>query len=265
MKGLLNMKTKTILYKLSKKFPKSIAKKYYDFPGLQIGKLKNDINSILLCLDFDDIVFNYMKENDLFDKIDLIITHHPFIFGTYKQVLNNDPLKLELTNKMLEKDIPIYSYHTNFDEGKDGMNDALANKLNLLNIRPLISDPMARGGELEEEMDVQGFSKFAKERLNVAYGELIDCGNKIIKTVAIVGGGGWHSYLNAKNEGYDIFISGDIPHHGRRGVVLNHYNYLNLPHEIEKIFMEQMERNLLEIDASLKIYKVDHEELPKII
>ena len=70
---------------------------------------------------------------------------------------------------------------------------------------------------------------------------------------------------NAQKEGYDIFISGDIPHHGRREVVLRKYNYLDLPHEIEKIFMPQMEETLLSIDPTLEIVKVDHEELPILI
>ena len=42
-------------------------------------------------------------------------------------------------------------------------------------------------------------------------------------------------------------------------------NYLDLPHEIEKIFMPQMKKLLLEMDDSLEIIIVDHEKLPKVI
>lgn len=259
------MKTRVLLSKLAKKFPKSIAKKYHDYVGLQFGKLKEDTNTILLCLDFDDIVFEKAKEIIDFNKIDLVISHHPFIYGTFKKVLKNDQVKFNLIKKLEKYNLPIYSYHTNFDEGIDGMNDALAKELGLLNIEQLESIPMARGGYLKEEMDIISFSKYAKEKLDVSYGELLNFGKDKIKSVAIVGGGGRHYYLDAMNEDYDIFISGDIPHHGRRGVVLNKYNYLNLPHEIERIFMKQMKKILLDIDSNLNIIVIDHEELPTLI
>ncbi len=259
------MKTRVLLFKLAKKFPKSIAKKYHDYVGLQFGKLKEDTNTILLCLDFDDIVFEKAKEIIDVNKIDLIISHHPFIFGTFKKVLKNDQVKFNLIKKLEKYNLPIYSYHTNFDEGIDGMNDALAKELGLLNIKQLESIPMARGGYLKEKMDIITFSKYAKEKLDVSYGELLNFGKDKIKSVAIIGGGGWHCYLDAMNENYDIFISGDIPHHGRRGVVLNKYNYLNLPHEIERIFMKQMKKILLDIDSNLNIIVIDHEKLPILI
>ena len=85
------------------------------------------------------------------------------------------------------------------------------------------------------------------------------------KDVAIVGGGGWHSFRIAQNEDYDIFISGDMPHHARREVISYKFNYLDLPHEIEKIFMKQMKMILLEINPSLEIISLDHEVLPKVI
>lgn len=259
------MKTKALLKKLSKYYPKSIAKKYHDYPGLQTGKLKEDVKTILLCLDFDEIVFNKMKENNLLNKIDLIITHHPFIYGKKKYVFLNDQNKEKLCNLIDSYNIPICSYHTNFDEGINGMNDALTNELDLTNIKPLNTMPMARCGALKKSMNINDFAKYAKEKLDVDYGLLLPYGKSEISSVAIVGGGGWYGYRNAQEEGYDIFISGDIPHHGRRGVISYKYNYLDLPHEIEKIFMKQMKKVLLDIDNQLNIITIDHEELPKLI
>ena len=44
------MKTKTLLKKIAKYFPKSLAESY-DHVGLQCGKIKEETNTILLCLD----------------------------------------------------------------------------------------------------------------------------------------------------------------------------------------------------------------------
>ena len=258
------MKTKILLKKLAKNFPKSLAESY-DHVGLQCGKIKEETKTILLCLDYDEKVYQYIIDNNLSDKIDMIISHHPFIFGTRAKVLKRDPLKKELFDKTLELNIPVYSYHTNFDGGKEGMNDALTRELELENIISLETEPMARGGTLKNEMEIHDFAKYAMKKLNVNYGLLINEGKSKIKKVAIIGGGGWSSYLNAMNEGYDIYISGDIPHHGRRGVVANKFNYLDLPHEIEKIFMKQFKKVLLTIDSELQILTIDQEDLPEFL
>lgn len=258
------METKTLLKKLGKKFPKSLSEPW-DHPLKQVGNIKNDTKTILLCLDFDEIVYDFMEKNELLDKVDLIITHHPFIFGTFKKVIDSDEHKKELVLKLNEHNLCIYSYHTNFDTAKDGMNDALAARLELVDVKPLVNDKMARGGRLKEPMEVEEFSKYVKNKFNASYGLLLPYGKKIIESCAIIGGGGSSTYKAAQEEGYDIFISGDNVHHRRREIIADKYNYLDLPHEIERIFMEQMKNILLSIDPSLNIITFDHEIEPKVI
>ena len=255
------MKTKELLLKFSKRFPKRIAKMNHDRVGLMSGKLPEEVHKIFLCLDFDHEIFDLVKK----EMPDLILTHHPFIYGTRARVLKYDPVKRALVEKIEALGIPVYSMHTNFDTGKGGMNDALAEALGLLDIKPGLKDPMMRGGRLPHPMDVEEFAKFATKTFNVDYSLLIARGNKTINSVAIIGGGGSRRWILAKDEGYDIFISGDAPHYVRRDVVLNDYNYLDMPHEIEKIFMPQMKKLLLELDPSLEIVTVDHEKLPEVI
>ncbi|MBR0294989.1 MAG: Nif3-like dinuclear metal center hexameric protein [Bacilli bacterium] len=255
------MKTKVLLAKLAKRFPKKYAKMNHDFVGLMAGKLPEEVHKILLCLDFDEEVFPLALEY----KPDLILTHHPFIFGPKSKVLKSDTVKAALYEKVLDNNLVIYSMHTNFDTGKGGMNDALSEALGLKDVYAPEDEIMMRIGYLEKEMEVEEFARYAKKRLNVDYGLLIAKGNKMIKKVGIIGGGGSRDFIVARNEGADIYISGDVPHHVRRGVVTLGYNYLDLPHEIEKIFMPQMKKLLLEMDDTLDIYIVDHEELPKVI
>ena len=255
------MKTIDLLRKLAKKFPKRYAKMNHDYVGLMTGKLSEEVKKIVLCLDFDQQVLPLVKEN----KPDLIITHHPFIYGTKAKVFKWDKRKEELSNEIDALGIPVYSFHTNFDTGKDGMNDALAEALGLENIYAPEKDIMMRIGELKEAMPVEEFAKFAKARFDLEYGLLINEGPTMIKKVGIVGGGGSRSWNIARDEGCDIYISGDAPHHVRRSIVNENFNYLDFPHEMEKVFMPQMKKILLSIDNSLEILMVDHEELPKVI
>ena len=247
---------------LAKRFPKSI-KSRGDRIGLMTGKLPDNINHVLLCLDFDEIVLEMVRKTD--KKPDLILTHHPFIYGPRQTVLKHNDTKRRVCEEIDKLGIPVYSMHTNFDTGRGGMNDALAEALKLQNVRPLEKCRMARGGELEKVMEIHEFALYANKCLNLEYSHLINGGKKEIKTVAIVGGGGSREFRIAMDEGYDIFISGDIPHHARRDVLAEHYNFLDVSHEIERIFMPQMKKLLLEIDPTLKVDIIDHEVIPELI
>ena len=255
------MKTKLLIRKLATRFPKRLAKFYHDHVGLMTGKLPEEVHKIVLCLDFDWEVLPLIKEN----KPDFIITHHPFIYGTKYQVFKRDKNKEILCNEIDALGVPVYSMHTNFDSGKGGMNDALTEALGLENVYMPEKEPCMRIGELKEAMPVEEFARFAKARLDVDYGLLIAEGPEMVKKVGIVGGGGSRDWPVARDEGCDIYISGDVPHYIRRSIVLEKFNYLDLPHEIEKIFMPQMKKILLSLDPTLEILMIDHEELPKVI
>lgn len=254
------IKTKSLLKKLSFNFPKKIAKKYSDFVGTMIGPLKEETNRVVLCLDFDSSILSEVEKI----KPDLIITHHPFFFGSKTKILKYDLEKKMVYERLKSLNIPLISMHTNFDEGKEGMNDALANALGLSNIYAPLSDPMMRIGEITP-MNIEDFALFAKEKLNVDYGLLINEGSKIIKKVGIIGGGGSRSFKVAIEEKCDIYISGDMPHHVRRDIILSKFNYLDVPHEVERIFMPTMKKILLSIDDKLEVFEINHEKEPKVI
>lgn len=255
------MNTKLLLRKLAYYFPKRIAKENHDYVGIMVPKLKEETNSVLLCLDFDGEVLSLIEKNKI--NPDLIITHHPFFFGKKSEILKSDLEKKRLYESLINKNIPLYSMHTNFDTGINGMNDALANLLNLKNIYSPVEEPMMRIGELESVMKINSFVNYALNKFNVNYGLLINEGKQEIKKVALIGGGGSRSYSIAKKLGADIYISGDAPHHVRRSIVNDKYNYLDLPHEIEKIFMPQLKKIINSIDSNIKVYIIDHEIEPK--
>ena len=255
------MNTRKLLLKLSKQFPKRYAKANHDRVGLMNGKLPEEVHKILLCLDFDYQVLPIAKK----EKPDLILTHHPFIFGTRSFVLSHDTVKASLCDELDKLGIPVYSMHTNFDTGIGGMNDALAEALELEDIRVIEKDIMMRGGKLKKPMEVEEFAKFVKDKLEIDYALLVAAGKTTISSCAIIGGGGSRRWSLAKEEGYDIFISGDAPHYVRRDVIAYGYNYLDVPHEVEKIFMPTMKKILLNIDKDLEVVIVNHEEMPNVI
>lgn len=255
------MKTRTMLNMLAKRFPKKYAKAYHDHVGLMTGKLPLEVNKILLCLDLDEELFETVKKV----HPDIVISHHPFIFGTRAKVFKYDPLKKDLCERIDALGIPVYSFHTNFDAGRGGMNDALTSALSLENVYTPLKDISMRIGTLPNPMNIDEFVRYALHTFNIDYGQLISNGNKNISKVGIIGGGGSRSWNIAMEEGCDIYISGDAPHHVRRDIVNAKFNYLDVPHEVEKIFMPTMKKILLEMDSSLEIIEIDHEKLPTLV
>jgi dinuclear metal center YbgI/SA1388 family protein len=255
------LKTKTLLQAWGKDFPKHLAKKYGDYVGLMCGKLPSSIQKVVIVLDMETTILDQV----IAMQPDLVITHHPLIYGTRARVFKTDAQRAQLVKTLEKHRIPVYSLHTNFDEGRGGMNDALAETLGLIDIHPLIDDPLARGGRLPKPMHGQQFANFARMKFNVPYGLFIAEGKPMISTVALIGGGGAKYFSNAQKQGYDVFISGDAPHHVRRAIVNAKYNYLDLPHEIESIFLPTMRDYLLKLDPTLKIDISLRQTLPTLV
>ena len=233
----------------------------HDFVGLMTGKLPEEVHKIVLALDCDWEIFPLIKE----EHPDLVLTHHPLVYGLRSRVFKRDPSKKELCDALDKEGIPVYSMHTNFDTAKGGMNDALCEALKLQDVKVNEKNIMMRGGRLEKAMDVEEFAKYANKCFKVNYSLLINKGKQKIETVALIGGGGSYNWPIAKEDGYDIYISGDAPHHVRRDVVNAKYNYLDMPHEIEKICMPTMKKIINEIDGDIEIVMIDHEVEPKVI
>ena len=108
---------KEIIRKIEKKYPLQLA---YDWDnvGLLVGDTESEIKKILVVLEANEKVVDEAVKND----IDLVVTHHPFIFGKISNV-NTTNLKGKLIHKLIKNNIAVYSMHTNFDIAFDGLND----------------------------------------------------------------------------------------------------------------------------------------------
>ena len=108
---------KQIIKKIESKYPLNLA---YDWDnvGLIIGDVESDIKKVLIVLEANDKVVDEAIKNN----IDLIITHHPFIFSKINKI-NTTNYKGKLIHKLIKNDISLYSMHTNFDIAFDGLND----------------------------------------------------------------------------------------------------------------------------------------------
>ncbi|HHZ03275.1 MAG TPA: Nif3-like dinuclear metal center hexameric protein [Tissierellia bacterium] len=202
----------------------------WDNSGLQIGSTDSNINKIMLTLDLDmEATEEAVKEN-----VDLIITHHPFFFGSIKKIdLNTYDGKI--IRELINSSINLYSIHTNYDIAEYGVSANIAQKLNIKDykvLQPINSDESGYGGIGEiSPVNILDYAKKVKESLN-ANGIKLYCSDysRIIKRVAFCGGSGSDFIDNAIKEEADVYITGDIKYHQAQWAIKNNLCVIDAGH-----------------------------------
>jgi len=113
----------------------------YDNSGLQVGDLEMEVSGILITLDVTEQVLQ--EAEDL--GFNLVVSHHPVIFDGLKSLTGRNASQ-RIVKQAIQKDIAIYSGHTNFDAIVGGVNSVMAHRLGL--VRQKILDPMS--GQLKK-------------------------------------------------------------------------------------------------------------------
>lgn len=113
--------------------PKKIAAMDGDPIGLAIGTLNKPVSKVLVTLDVNEKVVDEAIENGC----QLIISHHPPIFRKLANLRTDNP-KGQLLEKCIKNDIAVYAAHTNLDVAEGGVNDLLAEALQLKNCKTLV-------------------------------------------------------------------------------------------------------------------------------
>ncbi len=104
----------------------------WDNVGLQIGDGSQPVETIRVALDpTPDVVKSASK-----DDVDLLITHHPLIFHPVRSIDLDTPMGYIIQTAMQSR-MAIYSAHTNLDSAMGGLNDVLANRIGLEDLKVL--------------------------------------------------------------------------------------------------------------------------------
>lgn len=236
------------IYKIADEIaPKCLSDEYcrtagaYDNSGLLVEA----------CEEVTGIVFSLDLTNAAIDKAiasgaNLIITHHPVIYGKIDHICMSDPLVLgEKLVRCIRQGVSVISMHLNLDVAKDGIDDSLMQGVllasgetegagtRLIGIQHPVEDsgygkvydvkPMDLGTLATNMKDV-----FSTERI-VVYG---DKNVKITRAASFCGAGADEgAILYAKRMGAQVMISSDFKHHllqllselGISVIVLTHY------------------------------------------
>ena len=103
-----------------------------------------DNDGLMVCPDPEKVVKKVLVALDVTDKVaqialdegyDLILSHHPLIFSPLSHLEPGDPIAKKVI-ALLCGGVSVMSFHTRLDAVEGGVNDLLAEKLGLCDVRP---------------------------------------------------------------------------------------------------------------------------------
>lgn len=128
------IKCQTVFNLMEQLAPKSLAEEW-DNIGLQTGNPANEVEGILCALDVTEQVVDEARSLGA----NLIISHHPLIFKPLKNIREDLPSG-RLLAKIIRNEINVFCAHTNLDSAREGVNQVLAERMNLQDISVLNGD-----------------------------------------------------------------------------------------------------------------------------
>ncbi len=190
---------------LDEKYPRSLSCSW-DNDGLMVcADPEREVKRVLLALDASNEAIDYAIK----ERCQVLLTHHPLLFRPMRS-LSPDFLSGDRTLTAIKGELAVMSFHTRLDAGQGGVNDALCDALGLTAAGCFGDDEaptLGRLAHLEGEMPLSDFAAKVKQSLGCSV--VLFSGNRPVKTVAMIGGGGGDFIYAAKAAGADTFITGD--------------------------------------------------------
>lgn len=199
------MKLTTFCERMESIAPRSLALDY-DNVGLLIEPDHGDIRRILVALDLTTVV----AKEAIAQKCDLILTHHPIFWDPVKSF---SPIAHETSAAylLIRHGIGHFAAHTNLDACDGGVNDVLAGLLSLGDIRPLPPENLGRIGTLSSPMRFDAFAALCNDILHT-HGRFVGDPDRMIRSVALIGGSGGSDVAYVSEAGCDAFVTGEMKH-----------------------------------------------------
>ena len=187
--------------------PKDLAMSW-DNVGQLLGDPDGEVSRVLVALDITEDV----ADEALASGCQLIVAHHPVMNCKWLpvQTVRSDTPQGHLLLKLLRSGVSAVCMHTNLDIAEGGVNDRLAQALELIDPGPL-GDPegLCRVGTLATPMALADFARSVQKALHANGVRFADAG-KLVSKVA-VGGGACGDYEDfATQAGCDTFVTADV-------------------------------------------------------
>lgn len=179
----------------------------WDNVGHLVGDPDRRVHRVLVSLDITERVV----QEAVAGGFDLIVSHHPVMNCTWHpvQTLRTDDRQGRILMELVTHDISAICMHTNLDAAEGGVNDILAQKLGLRDLKPLTDEKIGRVGTLKCEIPLVEFTHSVIELLGCNGLRYVDAGRPVHRVA--VGGGACGCYIpQAVAAGCDTFVTSDL-------------------------------------------------------
>ena len=190
----------------------------FDNAGFLVGRGDRRVDKLLVSLDITEEVAAEAAELGC----QLIVSHHPVIFFPAKSITDGDPTGRTLLS-LAEHQIAAICAHTNLDAVHGGVNDALAQKLGLVQIEQLKQDGVDASGRpygigrvgntAGVPLYAPAYAAFVKETLGANGVRYVDA-RRPVRRVAVGGGACADMLKDALAMGCDTFVTADVKYNG---------------------------------------------------
>ncbi|MGX7092513.1 Nif3-like dinuclear metal center hexameric protein [Hutsoniella sourekii] len=226
---------------LEDSFPPYLAEDW-DPIGLHFGSRGHQVEKIMVALDVRPSVV----QEAIRQGVDTLIVHHPPLFKPIQR-FDLDQGFNRMYQAIIKHDLNIYAMHTNCDIATGGMNDWLAQALDLESIESLggltvEGEPkLGRIGLLPQPLSRSAVIQHIKSKLQLDQVTVIEQSAKeSYQSIAIIGGSGMSLLDQVVASSADIFITGDITFHDGQDAYEEDLMTIDAGHYIEHIFIDQM-------------------------
>lgn len=226
-------------------------KEEWDQPGLELGDPETEIRGILVGMDLT----HRLIEEAGATGANVLLIHHPFLFHP-AQTITPGTAKGKKIRSLIQRDIAVYSVHTNLDKARNGMNEKLMELLGLTGFANIQADTEEGVGRIAdvaplELLELVQRTETALEAKNVRF---IGDPGRLVRRVAVINGGGADFISEALKAGADCIITGDTKYHEvldakEDGIAVIDPGHFHSEWKVFRMFCEEVARDLRKMGA----------------
>lgn len=217
----------------------------WDNSGLLIGSRDKEVNKVYITLDTN----KYTVDEAISLGADMIVSHHPIMFGGIKQIDQDTPSGYVIS-ELIKHDIALYAAHTSMDCAKGGINDVLAESLGITGTEIIEKNPefpgcgLGRIGTVKKQT-LKEFADSVKKALNTPFVRVSGDPEKIIKRAAVGGGACDDLIPAARSMGADVMVTADMKYHITMDSVESGIAVIDAGHYPTEVFVTDIFKNIL--------------------
>ncbi len=199
----------------------------WDNVGLLIGDEDSQVSAAMTCLTLTPDV----AAEAIDGSAQLVISHHPLLFRPVQRLTADTPDGRMLLD-LIAAGVAVYSPHTGYDSAVRGINQQLADLLELTEVTPLrppasASDETSqsnsksdsgslgsgRCGNLPEPTTLAEFNEFVKQRLRIQNLQFVGDANAEIRRVGLACGSAAEFLRDAAALDCEVLLTGEARFH----------------------------------------------------